>query len=82
MGAAYNFYVFNREGVCLYYAEWQRPKPVSEGAGSAEDDAKVRGGPRPPRGLSGGSPGAPRGPGPPWEIVPGPDAAARRPARR
>ena len=59
MGAAYNFYVFNREGVCLYYAEWQRPKPVSEGAGSAEDDAKVRGGPRPPW----GSPGSVTAPG-------------------
>ena len=38
---AYNMYVFNREGVCLHYAEWRRPKPVAEGAGTMEDDAKM-----------------------------------------
>ena len=38
---AFNLYVFNREGVCLHYAEWRRPKPVAEGAGTMEDDAKM-----------------------------------------
>ena len=38
---AFNLYVFNRAGVCLHYAEWRRPKPVAEGAGTMEDDAKM-----------------------------------------
>ena len=41
---AFNLYVFNREGVCLHYAEWRRPKPVAEGAGPEggrrEEDAR------------------------------------------
>ena len=25
----YSFYIYNRDGVCLYYREWSRPKKVS-----------------------------------------------------
>merc|ERR1712048_429728 len=37
----YNFYIFNRDGVCLYYSEWSRPKHVKDGAGTLVDDAKM-----------------------------------------
>lgn len=37
----FNIYIFNREGVCLYYHEWSRPKSVREGAGSVSDDQKM-----------------------------------------
>lgn len=37
----FNIYIFNREGVCLYYHEWCRPKSVREGAGSVSDDQKM-----------------------------------------
>ena len=36
----FNFYVFNRQGTCVHYHEWYRPKPVSQGAGSLADDQK------------------------------------------
>lgn len=35
---AYNMYIFNREGVCLYYTEWYRPKPLE--AGTLANDQK------------------------------------------
>lgn len=34
-------YVFDRAGTALNYSEWHRPKPVSAGAGSPADDAKM-----------------------------------------
>ena len=37
----HNIYIFNREGVCQYYHEWLRPKPVRDGAGSTLDDQKM-----------------------------------------
>ncbi len=37
----FNIYIFNREGVCLYYHEWSRPKPVRQGAGTVSDDQKM-----------------------------------------
>ena len=37
----FNIYIFNREGVCLYYHEWSRPKPVRQGAGTVTDDQKM-----------------------------------------
>lgn len=39
MGSCFTFYIFNRKGRCQYYHEWQRTKPVRQGAGS-----QVRGG--------------------------------------
>jgi hypothetical protein len=38
---AYSLYIFNRQGVCQYYHEWSRPKPVKQGAGSQEEDFKL-----------------------------------------
>ncbi|EFN53054.1 hypothetical protein CHLNCDRAFT_26165 [Chlorella variabilis] len=35
------FYIFNRKGRCQYYHEWQRLKPVRQGAGSQEEDFKL-----------------------------------------
>lgn len=37
----HNIYIFNRDGTCLYYHEWLRPKPVRDGAGSVIDDQKM-----------------------------------------
>ena len=37
----YNLYIFNRDGVCLHYTEWSRPKHVKDGAGTLVDDAKM-----------------------------------------
>ncbi len=37
----YNLYIFNRDGVCLHYREWSRPKQVKDGAGTLADDAKM-----------------------------------------
>ena len=39
--APFNFYIFNRQGTCLYYHEWHRPKPVKLGAGTQADDQKM-----------------------------------------
>ena len=36
----YNLYIFNREGTCLYYHEWYRPKLVKHGAGNQGDDQR------------------------------------------
>lgn len=36
----FNFYVFTREGTCIFYHEWHRPKSVKLGAGSVADDRK------------------------------------------
>lgn len=36
----FNMYIFNRQGVCLHYSEWYRPKSVKQGAGTPEDDQK------------------------------------------
>ena len=38
---AHNIYFFNRQGTCLYYFEWHRPKHVREGAGTPADDQKM-----------------------------------------
>lgn len=37
----HNLYMFGRDGACLYYHEWLRPKPVRDGAGSTSDDQKM-----------------------------------------
>lgn len=37
---SFNIYIFNRQGTCLHYHEWHRPKSVKQGAGSLEDDQK------------------------------------------
>jgi hypothetical protein len=37
----FTFYIFNRQGVCQYYHEWARPKPVTQGAGSQVEDFKL-----------------------------------------
>jgi trafficking protein particle complex subunit 1 len=34
----FNLYMFNRDGVCLYYHEWYRPKPLE--AGTPANDQK------------------------------------------
>lgn len=36
----FNFYVFDRNGICLYYNEWHRTKSVKQGAGSKRDEEK------------------------------------------
>lgn len=36
----FNLYIFNRQGVCLHYQEWYRPKSVKQGAGSQAGDQK------------------------------------------
>mmetsp|Transcript_15221 Transcript_15221/g.37932 ORF Transcript_15221/g.37932 Transcript_15221/m.37932 type:complete len:165 (-) Transcript_15221:819-1313(-) len=36
----YNIYIFNRQGACIYYHEWFRPKSVKQGAGTLADDQK------------------------------------------
>lgn len=37
----FTIYFFNRQGTCLYYHEWSRPKPVKLGAGTPSDDQKM-----------------------------------------
>ena len=39
--SCFTFYIFNRQGVCQYYHEWSRPKPVQQGAGSIQEDFKL-----------------------------------------
>lgn len=36
----FNLYIYNRQGACIHYQEWHRPKSVKEGAGSETDDQK------------------------------------------
>uniref|UniRef100_A0A383VJ06 Trafficking protein particle complex subunit n=1 Tax=Tetradesmus obliquus TaxID=3088 RepID=A0A383VJ06_TETOB len=36
----FNMYIFDRQGVCLHYQEWFRPKSVRQGAGTLIDDQK------------------------------------------
>ncbi|GIL90691.1 hypothetical protein Vretimale_15775 [Volvox reticuliferus] len=36
----FNIYIFNRQGTCIYYHEWFRPKSVKQGAGTLQDDQK------------------------------------------
>ena len=37
----FTIYFFNRQGTCMYYYEWSRPKPVKLGAGTPSDDQKM-----------------------------------------
>ncbi|CAL5228832.1 g12035 [Coccomyxa viridis] len=37
----FNIYIYNRQGTCLYYYEWSRPKSVKQGAGTPADDQKM-----------------------------------------
>ena len=30
----FNIYIYNRQGVCIHYQEWYRPKTVQQGTGS------------------------------------------------
>ncbi len=36
----YNLYVFNRQGTCVAYHEWQRPQSAQQGVGSVAADQK------------------------------------------
>lgn len=36
----YNIYIYNRQGTCIFYHEWYRPKSVKQGAGTLADDQK------------------------------------------
>lgn len=36
----FNLYIFNRNGACIHYYEWYRPKSVKQGAGTLADDQK------------------------------------------
>mmetsp|Transcript_33678 Transcript_33678/g.74582 ORF Transcript_33678/g.74582 Transcript_33678/m.74582 type:complete len:165 (+) Transcript_33678:139-633(+) len=36
----FNLYIYNRQGVCIHYQEWYRPKHVTHGAGTLLDDQK------------------------------------------
>lgn len=37
----FTIYLFSRQGTCLFYHEWSRPKPVKLGAGTPSDDQKM-----------------------------------------
>lgn len=36
----FNLYIYNRQGACIHYHEWYRPKSVRHGAGTQVDDQK------------------------------------------
>jgi hypothetical protein len=36
----FNYYIFDRQGTCVHYYEWSRPKSVKQGAGTLADDQK------------------------------------------
>ncbi len=40
MPQAFNLYIYNRQGTCVHYQEWHRPKTVMQGTGSQADDQK------------------------------------------
>lgn len=36
----FNIYIYDRQGTCMHYHEWYRPKSVKQGAGTLVDDQK------------------------------------------
>lgn len=36
----HNLYVYNRQGICVFYQEWFRPQSAKQGVGSVSGDQK------------------------------------------